>query len=136
MSIKVNRSIGIQVIVTETFKQELKAELQEASEEVQRRSDQMELQSRRFLAEVQRTDLTQAMSARKRIEAERRRHDAMKEDIQRQIEEVDKLELESEYPRGALESTVEISEGDDIVKKLTVSQIVVKDGIVVEIREV
>ncbi len=136
MSIKVNRSIGIQAIVTEAFKEELKAELQEAAEEVQRRSDQMELQSRRFLAEVQRTDLTQAMSARKRIEAERRRHDAMKEDIQRQIEEVDKLEIGSEYPRGTIESTVEISEGDDIVKKLTGSQIVVKDGAVVEIREV
>ncbi len=136
MGIKVNRSIGIQVIVTEAFKQELKVELQEASDEVQRRSDQMELQSRRFLAEVQRTDLSQAMNARKRIEAERRRHEAMKEDIQRQIEEVDKLELGSEYPRGALESTVEINEGDDIVKKLTGSQIVVKDGVIVEIREV
>jgi hypothetical protein len=136
MGMTVNRSIGMQVIVTETFKEELKAELREAADEVQRRIDQMEMQSRRFLADVQRTDLTQAMTARRRIEAERRRHDAMRDDIQRQVEEAEKLEIGSEYPRGTLESTVEINEGDNIVKKLTGSQIVIKDGVVVEIREV
>ena len=136
MGITVNRSIGMQVIVTETFKEEIKAELREAADEVQRRMDQMEMQSRRFLADVQRTDLTQAMTARRRIEAERRRHDAMRDDIQRQVEEAEKLEIGSEYPRGTLESTVEINEGDNIVKKLTGSQIVIKDGVVVEIREV
>ena len=136
MGITVNRSIGMQVIVTETFKEEIKAELREAADEVQRRMDQMEMQSRRFLADVQRTDLTQAMTARRRIEAERRRHDAMRDDIQRQVEEAEKLEIGSEYPRGTLESTVEINEGDNIVKKLMGSQIVIKDGVVVEIREV
>ena len=136
MGITVNRSIGMHVIVTETFKEELKAELREAADEVQRRIDQMEMQSRRFLADVQRTDLTQAMTARRRIEAERRRHDAMRDDIQRQVEEAEKLEIGSEYPRGTLEGTVEINEGDDILKKLAGSQIVIKDGVVVEIREV
>jgi F0F1-type ATP synthase membrane subunit b/b' len=135
MGISVTRSIAIQAIVTEDFKEELKAELQEAADEVQRRTDQMELQSRRYLAEVQRTDLTQAMNARRRIEAERQRHDAMKDDILRQIEEVAKLELGSEYSRGSLEGTVEINAGDDLVKKLSGSQIVVKDGVIVEIRE-
>ncbi len=52
MGISVTRSIAIQAIVTEDFKEELKAELQEAADEVQRRTDQMELQSRRYLAEV------------------------------------------------------------------------------------
>ncbi len=133
--ISVRRSIGVVVVVTEEFKLELKEELQLAGEEAQRRTDQMELQSRRLLADLQRTDLTQAMNARRQIEAERRRADAVKQDIQRQIEETEKLEVGSEFPRGTVEGVVELSEGDDLIKKLSGSQIVVKDGVIVEIRE-
>jgi len=134
-SVTVKRSIGVQVIVTESFKAELKAELDEAAETAQRRMDQMELQSRRVLADLQRTDLTQAMSARRQIEAEVRRHQALKQDIVRQLEETEKLELGSEYPRGTLEGVVDLAEGDDLIKKLSGSQIVIKDGVIVEVRE-
>jgi hypothetical protein len=133
--VTVRRSIEVIAIVTEQFKQDLKAELQLASEEAQRRTDQMELQGRRLLADLQRTDLTQAMSARRQIETERRRADAVKQDIQRQLEEADKLEIGSEYPRGTLEGVTELNEGDDLVKRLTGTQILVKDGVVVGIRE-
>ena len=134
-SVTVKRSIGVQVIVTESFKAELKAELDEAAETAQRRMDQMEMQSRRVLADLQRTDLTQAMSARRQIEAEVRRHQALKQDIVRQLEETEKLELGSEYPRGTLEGVVDLAEGDDLIKKLSGSQIVIKDGVIVEVRE-
>jgi len=135
MALTVRRSIAVQAIVTEKLKEELKAELEEGAETTQRRIDQMDFQSRRFLADLQRTDLTQAMSARRQIEAERRRQEAIVEDLRKQIEEAEKLELGTEFPRGTVEGTVEISEGDDLFKKLGGSQIVVKDGIVVEVRE-
>jgi len=45
------------------------------------------------------------------------------------------LELGSEYPRGTLEGTVELAEGEDLLEKLGGCQIVVKDGVVVEIRK-
>lgn len=134
-SVTAKRSIGVQVIVTEEFKEELKEELREAAEAAQRRIEQMETQSRRVLADLQRTDLTQAMGARRQIEAEMRRHQALKQDIARQLEEAEKLELGSEYPRGTLEGVVELKEGDDLFKKLTGSQIVIKDGVIVEVRE-
>ena len=133
--LSVRRSIEVVVIVTEQFKQELKAELQLAAEEAQRRIEQMEVQSRRLLADLQRTDITQAMSARRQVEAERRRGDAVRQDIQRQIEETDKLEIGSEYPRGTLEGVVEVNAGDSLIKKLTAAQVVVKDGVVIEVRE-
>ena len=131
----VKRSISVQVIVTEKFKEELRAELQEAAEATQRRIDQMEFQSRRFLADLQRTDLTQAMGARRQIEAERRRHEGMKQEIKRQLEEAETLEIGSEYPRGTLEGYVELKEGDELFARLGGSQIVVKDGVIVEVRE-
>lgn len=135
MGLTVKRSIAVHVIVTEKFKEELKAELQEAMAGTQRRVDQMDLQSRRFLADLQRTDLTQAMSARRQIEAEKRRHTALIEDLKHQMEEAEKLELGSEFPRGTVEGVVEVNEGDDLLRKLGSSQVVIKDGIIVEVRE-
>ncbi|MBE9565503.1 MAG: hypothetical protein IMF16_01995, partial [Proteobacteria bacterium] len=41
-SLTVNRSIAVQVIVTEKFKEELKTELQAAADASQQRIDQME----------------------------------------------------------------------------------------------
>ena len=135
-SLTVNRSIAVQVIVTEKFKEELKTELQAAADASQQRIDQMEFQSRRFLADLQRTDLSQAMSARRQIEAERNRQEALRQDIVRQLEEADKLELDSEYPRDTLQGVVELEEGHDLVQKLSAAQIVIKDGLIVEVREV
>jgi hypothetical protein len=133
--ITVRRSIGLRVIVTEGFKEELRNELQQAAEETQRRIDQMEVQSRRLLSGLQGADLTQAMQVRRQLETERQRQTALKEEIQRQIEETAKLELGSEYPRGTIEGVAEISVGDDLLKKLSGSEVIVKDGEVVEIRE-
>jgi len=135
MAITVRRSIGVRVIVTEEFKKELEQELQQAASEAQRRIEQMDVQSRNVLAGFQRMDINQAMQARRQIEAERRRYDTLKQDVQRQIEEVGKLEIGSEYPRGTIEGEVEINEGDDLIKKLSGSEIVIKDNVVVEVRE-
>ena len=135
-TLTVKRSVAVHVIVTDEFKEELKAELRQAAETSQQRIDQLEFQSRRFLADLQRSDLNQAMGARRQIEAEKRRQDGIRRDIEEQLEQADKLEVGSEYPRGVLEGFVEIKEGDNLLQKLAESQIVIKDGAIVEIREV
>jgi len=134
-NVTLKRSVTVQIIVTEAFKEELKAELREAADAAQHRVEQIEFHSRQFLADLQRTDLQQAMSARRQIETEKRRFEALREDLLRQLAEAENLELGSEYTRGTLESTVEVREGDDLVKKISGAEIVVKDGVIVEVRE-
>jgi hypothetical protein len=135
VGLTVKRTITVLAIVTEQFREELKAELQDAIEATQRRVDQMDFQSRRYLADLQTTDITQAMNARRQIEAEKRRQEAFKQDLHQQLAEADKLELDSEFPRGNIEGTVELSVGDDLMKKAAGTTIVVKDGVIIEIRE-
>jgi hypothetical protein len=134
-SVTVKRNIAVQVIVTEKFREELQAELREAAEATQQRIDQMEFRSRRVLADLQQTDLAQAMNARRQFEGEKRRQEAIKQELLDELEAAAKLELGSEYPRGTLEGTVELAEGEDLLEKLGGCQIVVKDGVVVEIRK-
>ena len=116
-NLTVRRPVALQVIVTEEFKKELAEELQEAADAAGRRLEQIDYQARHLLAELQRQNLNQAMAARQ------------------QIEEVGKLELGAEFPRGTLEGVVDIKDGDNLFAKLGQTAIVVKDGVVVEIRE-
>jgi hypothetical protein len=134
-SLTIRRPVALQVIVTEEFKKELTEELQEAADAAERRMEQIDYQARHLLAELQRQNLNQAMAARQQIEAEKRKQEAVRKELLQQIEEVGKLELGSEFPRGTLEGTVEIKDGDNLFAKLGQTAIVVKDGVVVEIRE-
>jgi len=135
VSLTVKRSVAIYAVVTEQLKEELRAELQEGIDTTQRRIDQMDFQSRRFLADLQAADLTQAMAARRQIEAEKRRHEALKQELAQQLAGVDTLEMDSEFARGTVEGTVELKVGDDLMKQVAGAVIVMKDGVIVEIRE-
>jgi hypothetical protein len=111
------------------------AELKAAAEGAKQRIDQIEFQSRQVLSDLQRTDITQAMAARRQIEAEKRRHEALRQDIVRQLQEAEKLEIGAEFERGTVEGSVEVGEGDDLLKKLGGTEIVIKDGVIIEVRE-
>jgi len=133
--ITIRRPVALQVIVTEEFKEQLVAELQEAADDTQRTIDQMDFQARRYLADLQRTNLQQAMQMRQQIDAERNKQEALKKEFLDRITEAKTLELDTEFPRGTLEGMVEISEGDHLFDKLGKAQVVIKDGAVIEIRE-
>jgi hypothetical protein len=134
-SVIVKRPIQIIVITTEDFKQDLLKEIQESVDAVQRHIEQMEFQGRRALADLQRTNLNQAMALRQQLEAEKRKYEDMKKELEQRREEVEKLELGEEYPRGTMESEVAIKVGDNLFEKLSQAQIIIKDGVVQDIKE-
>jgi hypothetical protein len=134
-SLVIKRPVQVTVITTESFKQDLLKELQESIGAVQSHIEQMEFQGRRALADLQRTNLNQAMALRQQLETEKRKYEDMKKELEQRIEEVTALEIGAEYPRGTLESEVEIKSGDNLFEKLSQAQVIIKDGIVQEIRE-
>ena len=134
-SITVKRPIQVIAIVTEDLKQELMQELQEAADGTQQRIEQMEFQGRRYLADVQRNNLTQAMAVRQQLEKEKTKYEDIKKELQQRMQEVTALEIGSEYARGTLESEVQIAVGDNLFEKLGRAQVVIKDGVIQEIRE-
>lgn len=134
-SLTIMRPVALRVIVTEQFKQEMEKELQEAADTTQRRIDQIDFQARRVLADLQTRDLNQAMQVRAQIEDEKRRQESVKKELLDRAQEVQGLEMGVEFPRGTLEGLFEIKEGDNLYDKLTQAEVVIKDGIVVAIRE-
>lgn len=129
------RQVLLKAIVTEKLKEQLTREVQEAIAEVENGQQQLDIQSRRLMLELQRTDLNRAMAFRQQLEAEKRKQDDVKAELRQRLQEYERLELGSEFVRGLLEGTVEIKEGDNLAAKMSQAEILVKDDIVVAIKD-
>jgi hypothetical protein len=133
-SIVVQRPVVIKAIVTEAFKRLYMAELEDAIKRVDAIMQQIEVQVRRFELERQVTP-QQTRNLRAQLELERQRQEATKIELQARLREAQDLELNTEFSQGTIEGTVEVAVGDNLFDKISRTEIVVKDGIVLEIRE-
>jgi len=134
-SLKLRQDVGLIFIVTEELKTRLEDEYRAAVEDMQRQIDQFDFRARHALAELQRSDLNRAMAARQQIDAEKRRLETAKHELLERATETDKLAIGDEFPRGTIEGQVEVAVGDNLFEKLAGFQLIVKDGLVVEIRK-
>jgi hypothetical protein len=129
------RQIVLKAIVTERLKESLAREVTDAIAEVEQQAQQLDVQSRRVMLELQRTDLQRAMAFRQSLEAEKRKQEDVKEELQDRLREYQSLELGSEFIRGLIEGTVEVQKGDNLADKMGRAEIITKDDVIVEIRE-
>ncbi len=131
--ITIRRPVFVTAIMTPDLRNELAQELQAAADEVDRRNDQLEFEAKRILG--QNRDLQQAMAIRQRVEQEKQRQQALKDEILKRRDEVLALEDGAEVLRDTVEGLVEVGEGDHLDEILAGAEIVVKDGVVTEVRE-
>jgi YlqD protein len=133
MGISINRPVVIKAIVTESFKRLYIQDLEEAIKRVDAIQQQLISQIRR--AELERTLTPQARAIRQQLELDAARQDAAKAELEVRLREAQQLALNSEFTQGTVESLVEVNVGDNLFTKLGRTEVVVKDGIIMEIRE-
>lgn len=133
MGITVVRPVVVKAIVTETFKRQYLSELEDTVKRVDAVITQIDTQIRR--TELERQITPQARAIRQQLEVERSRQEAARMELAARIKEAEALELQSEFSQGTVESTVELSVGDNFFTRLARAEIVIKDGIVIEVRE-
>lgn len=132
-SITVHRPVVIKAIVTEGFKRLYVADLEDAIKRVDAVMQQIDVQSRRV--DLERQVTPQARALRQQLELERARQEAALVELRTRLREAQDLKLNEEFTQGTLEGTVEVSVGDNLFDKISRTEIIVKDGIVLEIRE-
>lgn len=132
---KLKRAVTIKTIVTEEFKSNLKDELTKTLTRIDTVTQQLDFQLQRYIPEVAKADIEQAGRLRREIEGERQRHEGMKAEINGRLKEVIGLEIGAEYAQGTVESEVEVAVGDNLLDKLSNAEIIIKDGIIQEIKE-
>jgi hypothetical protein len=132
-AITLQRPVVIKTIVTEAFKRLYVSDLEDAIKRVDALVQQIDVQARRF--ELERQVSPQARAVRQQLEVERSRQEATRLELQARLREAQALELNTEFTQGTIEGTVEVSVGDNLFDKISQTELVVKDGIVLEIRE-
>ena len=132
-TITLQRPVIIKTIVTESFKRLYIADLEEAVKRVDAIMQQIDVQSRRF--DLERQVTPQTRNVRAQLELERQRQEATRLELQARLREAQELQLNSEFVQGSIEGLVQVAVGDNLFDKISRTEVIVKDGIVLEIRE-
>jgi hypothetical protein len=135
MAVIVKRSVILKNIVTPAFKEQLTKELEHAIHQLQTWLEQDEFQSRRLIAEAQKRDPSRVNQLREEIRQERGKQERVKTELGQKLEQVKELETGSIFVSGTYDAPVKIEVGDNIRARLSQAEIIVKDGIVVQIIE-
>ncbi|MBN2057990.1 MAG: YlqD family protein [Candidatus Saganbacteria bacterium] len=135
-SIELKRVVMVKAIVTESFKENLVKELERAVANIDNQVSQMAARSKAYLEQLKQKGLMQKAAAFKhQMEEEKAKQAAAKSDLTMKIEDAKKLQLDSEFVQGPLEGPVNVSVGDNLYKKVGGAEIIVRDGVIQEIRQ-
>lgn len=138
-SLKIKRNITVKTIVTEEFKKNSSQEINKELQLIDSQIMQLELQSKQmqdqlandFSASENAPQIRQALTE---ISQRLTQYAGVKQELLQQRENINSLETGNLINTGSLENYVEISVGDNIYEKYKTASIIVKDGIIQEIR--
>lgn len=133
-TLTVMRPVTIKAIVTDDFKKYLVFEIQEQIKEVNAKLKQLEQNVELFLKE----NASLSNDERKNVDhnflvEKNKLIDQIKLSNNR-LEEVKNLALNTLFHQGSIDSFVTVKTGDNLFQKLAKAELIVKDGIVVEIK--
>lgn len=141
-SIQLIRQIAVRAIVTENFKAQVGAELQRNLQQIDAELQQLEFKAKRAIVEIEKKagaggsveSRSQTDAIRAQVEAEKARLTQMKEEMQAQMQALSELPVGSVITQFTVENPVEVSVGENIFQRLEGGEILVKDGVIQEIR--
>lgn len=137
VSVELKRIVMVKAVVTEAFKDNLIKELERAMYNLDMQAQQMENQSKAYMEDLKKKGMLQQVTTFKnQLANEKARILGSKTDLQSKVAEAKNLVLGSEFVQGPLEGPVNVKVGDNLYKKVGAAEILVKDGVITEIRNV
>lgn len=134
-TITLKRTVTIKAIVTEDFKKYLTFELQNAIKNLDQKMSLVETQGKKLIETLKdKGAQDQITSIDQQINLEKQQKDAAVADLNKRIEDAKSLALNSEFIQGTVDGFVSVGEGDNLYQKLGALEIIIKDGIIQEIR--
>jgi len=129
------RPVIVKNIVTKEFKEQQTEYLNYALEQIRVKLEQMEFQGRRLIADAAKKSQKELAELREGLRRERENQEQVKELLERRLAQISQLQENDIFISGTYESPVRIEIGDNIVQKLSQAEVVVKDGVVIQIVE-
>ena len=135
--LSLQRNITVKVIVTEEFKKYLSAELERSIKNMETQLSAMETQGKRLVENLKKQGektVKQVSAIVQQINMDKQQATLAKADLEKKIAEAKELKLGSEFLQGTVPGTTAVKEGDNLYKKLGGVEILLKDGVIQEIR--
>lgn len=142
-SIKVKRPVKVKTVVTDSFKQQAKEEINKEIRLIENQIMQLELQSKQIQDQVTgglsgyfaEGSLDQVQQALDDVIQRLQQMGELKQELQFQRENIDHLSLNNVIITGSLENYVELKPGENLYDKFKEAEILVKDGVIQDITE-
>ena len=131
----IRQPVTVKFILTEQTKQRAVSEFHQMISNVSNEIDSIETQGKQFMEQAiqQGEEAVQALEAK--IQEEKSKREERRDQLIQQLSQIQQMNLGEEVTQGQVETSVEVKVGDSWDKVLLGSEIIVKDGIVVEIRQ-
>lgn len=141
-SIQLIRQIAVRAIVTENFKNQVSNEIQRNLQQIDAELQQLEFKGKRAIAEIEKRSQgavtpdarVQIETIRGQVEQEKMRLLQLKEEMMGQNQALSELPIGSVVTQFTVENPVDVRVGENIFQRLEGGEILVKDGIIQEIR--
>jgi hypothetical protein len=141
-SISLIRQIAVRAIVTENFKNQVASEILRNIQQIDAELQQLEFKGKRAISDIEKKSggivsadaRAQIETIRGQVEQEKMRLLQLKEEMQGQNQALAELPVGSVVTQFTVENPVEVRIGENIFQRLEGGEILVKDGIIQEIR--
>lgn len=132
--LSIRQPVAVKFILTELTKQQILTEHRRQIDHLTEELEQLEIQGKEALEQAMAAGGDVAQQVREQIEQERMNREQQREQLIQQIQQIQQMELGTEIQNMNVETSVNVRVGDDWGKILRGAEIVIKDGIVYEIR--
>lgn len=141
-SIQLMRQVSVRAIVTENFKNQVAGEISKNLQQIDAELQQLEFKAKRAVADIEKRAISpmsndtkaQVEAIRQQVETEKMRLAQLKEEMTGQNQALNELPVGSVVTQFTLENPVEVRVGENIFQRLEGGEILVKDGVIQEIR--
>jgi hypothetical protein len=134
-SVELKRLVVVKVIMTQAFRDQMTREAQDTLKRLQENLAAIEGAALPQLETLKGTEPEQAAQLGERLEVERQRVQQAKSQLDWRVRELEGVQEGAELPFRTFEGPVTLTVGDDFLKKMANTEIVLKDWEVVEIRQ-
>lgn len=132
--ISIRQPVAVKFILTEITKQEILEEQRNQVDRLSEELEQIEIQGKAALEQAMAQGGEIAAQVRMQIESEKQTRVEQREQLIQQIQQIQQLELGTEIQNMNVETSIDVRVGDNWGEILMGAEIVIKDGIVHEIR--
>ncbi|MDQ0191535.1 YlqD family protein [Alicyclobacillus cycloheptanicus] len=130
----IRQPVAVKFILTESTKQQILSEHRRQIERLTAELEQLEAQGAQAVEQAMAQGGDVAQQVRQRFEQEKAARVQQRDQLIQQIQQIQQMELGTEIQNMNVETNVEVRVGDDWGKILRGAEIIIKDGVVHEIR--